>query len=420
MRKVFILALMSVLPLLAQRAQAEKELISSEVVHGLFQVVFKHTIKADPGGQLELKDMFGDVVIIGTDSKILEIVEKIRVDRRVRDGSEEFATRMSGWLESIPNEQPVFTFRVARERNRNISTSYNISIPRIFNVYVKSFGGDVDLSHVKGEINIKTGGGDIAVANTSGRISIKTSGGDIDVFEAQGQIDLVTSGGDIEGRKIDGKVYMKTGGGDIELVSGKGTLEAETGGGDIEVKDFEGPSIKARTGGGDLDFARITAVLNLITGGGDIDVSNLIGNLEVATGGGDIDLKRVVGDMILYTNSGDVTAKKINGALRVRSGRGDIDIEGWLLNKAGKNKSLLETRRGDISISLAGKTAVSFALKILDTPPRYGMKQIYGNIDFDISREQGNTLGRYDAPNSVHAIEVETRDGTINIYESED
>ena len=186
------------------------------------------------------------------------------------------------------------------------------------------------------------------------------------------------------------------------------------------MKDFEGPSIKARTGGGDLDFARITAVLNLITGGGDIDVSNLIGNLEVATGGGDIDLKRVVGDMILYTNSGDVTAKKINGALRVRSGRGDIDIEGWLLNKAGKNKSLLETRRGDISISLAGKTAVSFALKILDTPPRYGMKQIYGNIDLDISREQGNTLGRYDAPNSVHAIEVETRDGTITIYESED
>ncbi|MCH8327291.1 MAG: DUF4097 family beta strand repeat protein [Candidatus Marinimicrobia bacterium] len=420
MKKALALILLSMLPLQAQRAQADKVLVSAEVVRNQYQVIFRHTIKADPGGQLELKDMFGDVIITGTDSGILEIVEIIRVGRYAPENTEEYASRMSGWLELIPDELPVFTFRVERRRSRYVSTSYNISIPKIFNVFVKSFGGDIDLSHVKGEINIKTGGGDITVANTSGRISIRTSGGDIEVLKAEGQIDIVTSGGDIEGRKIEGKITIKSGGGDIELISGKGTLETETGGGDIDVSDFEGPSIKARTGGGDLDFTRITAVLNLITGGGDIDVSNLIGDLEVATGGGDIDLQQAVGDIILYTNSGDVKAKKINGALRVRSGRGDITIDGWLLDKASKNKSLLETRRGDIHINLSGNVAVSIALKILDTPPRYGMQQIYGNIEFDISREQGNTLGWYDAPNSVHAIEVETRDGTITIYESKD
>ena len=423
MRKVLTLAIISALPLMAQQTVADKELISSEDLHGLYQVVFRHTINADPGGQLELRDMYGDVIIAGTDAKKLVILEKIRINRYAPERTEEFAIRMSGWLERIPDKTPVYTFRVERRRNRrdrDISTIYTISLPKTFNIYVKSFGGDIDLSQLKGEINIKTGGGDITVDNTSGRVSISTSGGDIDVFKVGGQIDLVTSGGDIEGSKLEGKIYVKTGGGDIELVASKGILDAETGGGDIDLTDFDGTSIKAKTGGGNLELEKIKAEVNLLTGGGDINVTDLKGNIEVATGGGDIDLKRVLGDMILYTNSGDVEARTINGALRVRSGGGDIDIKDWSLANAVKNMSMLETRHGDIKISLTGKIPVSFALKILDTAPRYGMKQIYGDIEFNISREQGNTIGTYAASNPVHTIEVETRDGTITIYAAED
>lgn len=417
---LLIAGMIVALPLAGQQSQATKERTESKEVHGLLQVIYVHTIEAQANGQLEIKDLRGDVAITGTDAKRIQVIEKIRIRVSDLDRAKEIAEAISGRLERIPAERPVYTFHVERSRHRNVSLFYNIKVPKVFNIFVRSFGGDIDLSELEGELNVKTGGGDIALAGTSGRITIKTAGGDIDVFKAQGRIDLVTSGGDIEGRKIEGNIIVKTGGGDIELVSIKGKLVTETGGGDIELSAFDGEKLKARTGGGDIELDHIIAEVNLMTGGGDIEVRNLVGNLEVASGGGDIELRVTAGDIVLYTHSGDIQARQIEGAIRARSGSGDIDIIGWNLANATRKESLLETRNGDVRIDLTGHTPVEVKVKVLDTPPRYGEKQIFGNIDLDISREGGNTIGWYSDSNAVHTITVETQAGAITINENEE
>lgn len=410
--------LLAIAPLAGQ--EATKEITTSREVRGRYQVIFTHTIVAEPNGQLELRDLRGDVVITGVDGKQMVIVERIRLPVFSGGRSEQVAIEISGWLERIPADPAVYTFRTDRNRRRDISLSYSIKIPKVFNVYIRSFGGDIDLSELRGELNLKTGGGDISIAGTMGRIMIKTSGGDIDVFKASGTLDLVTSGGDIEGRKLEGNIYVKTGGGDIELIDSKGKLNSETGGGDIELRGFSGEKIRARTGGGDIELSRITATVNLMTGGGDVDVADLTGDLEVASGGGDISLRRTTGDMVLFTNHGDIIARHVHGALRARSGSGDIIVTDWNISATSKKTSLLETRNGDIRLELADHTAVEFTLTVLDTPPRYGMKQIYGNVDFSISREGGNTIGWYKPEKPLHTIELETREGSISIMQPED
>ncbi len=410
--------LLAIAPLAGQ--EATKEITTSREVRGRYQVIFTHTIVAEPNGQLELRDLRGDVVITGVDGKQMVIVERIRLPVFSGGRSEQVAIEISGWLERIPADPAVYTFRTDRNRRRDISLSYSIRIPKVFNVYIRSFGGDIDLSELRGELNLKTGGGDISIAGTMGRIMIKTSGGDIDVFKASGTLDLVTSGGDIEGRKLEGNIYVKTGGGDIELIDSKGKLNSETGGGDIELRGFSGEKIRARTGGGDIELSQITATVNLMTGGGDVDVADLIGELEVASGGGDISLRRTTGDMVLFTNHGDIIARHVHGALRARSGSGDIIVTGWNIGATSKKASLLETRNGDIRLELANNMAVEFTLTVLDTPPRYGMKQIYGNVDFSISREGGNTIGWYKPESPLHTIELETREGSISIMQPKD
>ncbi|UCH09854.1 MAG: DUF4097 family beta strand repeat protein [Fidelibacterota bacterium] len=387
--------------------------------HGKFQGVVVHRLDVEPQATLLMESLRGDVVLLGTDAHSIVIEEKITVKSRERDWAHEMIEEAHGTLSPPADPREPFIFSVPRLSGRDVWFEYKVRVPKTFNVLIKSYGGDIDMTDIQGDLEAKTGGGDIALSNSAGRIIVKTGGGDIDVFKVDGQVELYTGGGDIEGRAVQGKWDIGTGGGDINFWKGNGSFIINTGGGDIDLRGLEGTEIDARTGGGEIQASEISATINFMTSGGDICAEVVEGSFEAASGGGDLCLEQLRGDAILYTGSGDVEICNVTGSLKVRSGSGDIDVCDMTLESPGTDESTFFTSDGDVSVSYRTNKPVAIQAKIVRYSPRYGIEHIHGNVDFVYRKENGGTLGVVEEEQPFHRIIIETQEGEITIMKGE-
>ena len=90
-----------------------------------------------------------------------------------------------------------------------------VSVPKEYNLFLWTSGGDLKVKSVKGKVN----GG--------------TSGGNLELNDITGAIELETSGGDIRANNIFGKLFMETSGGDIKISDVKGDVDVNTSGGNV-------------------------------------------------------------------------------------------------------------------------------------------------------------------------------------------
>ncbi|MCK4579538.1 MAG: DUF4097 family beta strand repeat protein [Candidatus Marinimicrobia bacterium] len=408
-------------PLIGQVAETPipPEIPEPEMVHNRYQVVLVHKVKAKANGRIKIQNLSGDVKIIGTDVQVVIVKEKIRV-KGVKDKDEAKAifAKSMGTLETLDADS--YKFSASPWLSRGISYNYHVEVPNPFSVVTELYGGDVFLSDLTGDLAVVSGGGDIAVSNTSGKLEVKTGGGDIDVVNVEGRIDLRTGGGDIEGRKTNGQVKLQTGGGDIDLWGCQGSFDLATGGGDIELSDLTGTDIEARTGGGDIELKAITANVNLMTSGGDVGVQNLGGNLEAASSGGDLDIENAQGNVVIFTRSGDISINRVSGYVRAKTDHGDVEVIDMSLDGVPDEKSEITTRSGDVYVSYRTDKAVQVEARIIGFSPRYAAEYFCGNVDLDLVKDNGNTIGMLKQEAPYHTIIIETREGSIEIHQGEE
>ena len=126
-----------------------------------------------------------------------------------------------------------------------------ITVPRKFDVDLKTAGGSIKVAELTGKVQANTSGGSmrfekiegpvsghtsggsIAVAAVKGNVDVKSSGGGLNLSEIEGDVDAQTSGGSIRAEKLTGKSVVKTSGGSIQVADIQGTIEARTSGGSI-------------------------------------------------------------------------------------------------------------------------------------------------------------------------------------------
>jgi DUF4097 and DUF4098 domain-containing protein YvlB len=156
---------------------------------------------------------------------------------------------------------------------------YTIALPQKFDLNLQTFGGDINVSGIKGIVQANTLGGDL-------------------VFD------------DLEG-KVDGN----TAGGTIKATGCKNELKLHTAGGDIQIEDFSGLKVQAETLGGsvDADFASApNAGCELHTMGGNVEVklpSDAKVTLEAEAIGGNVKTD------LPFTKDGDTEKSKLHGTL---------------------------------------------------------------------------------------------------------
>jgi hypothetical protein len=225
-------------------------------------------LKLEPKGRFVLKSDVGSVTLTGASSSGAKVV--ITSDRDDLEGLYYIN------FEENPGSASVTVRRKDHFGWReHASVHFEVEVPSQTQTEIRTGGGSINLSSLRGDSELKTSGGPIDVSALSGRLDARTSGGPIHLQEVDGDARVDTSGGKIEVASLDGSLTAHTSGGPIRVDRVTGYVEASTSGGPISVNFGRG---NAR--GGVLE-----------TSGGPIEVqvdrsANL--DIDASTSGGSV------------------------------------------------------------------------------------------------------------------------------------
>ena len=225
---------------------------------------------------------------------------------------------------------------------------FEISVPRRYNVEVRTEAGDIETQDIGGIAHLSTEGGNIR----AGRIGVEgarsitpgnpvakleTGGGHIQVLDVAGDLTAFTAGGHINAGNISGDASLHSGGGHIRAGQIGGRADFQTEGGNVVVGQA-GSLVSVRTGGGQIDFGEVRGSVRAQTGGGGIRIMYVSGPMEVESSAGSICLTRVAGTVRAATAGGTITAwinpdtpssggtVHLAGLSQLTSGSGDIVV----------------------------------------------------------------------------------------------
>ncbi|MBN2288995.1 MAG: DUF4097 family beta strand repeat protein [Candidatus Glassbacteria bacterium] len=270
----------------------------------------ERTFRVDPGGTLSLHSDFGGVEVAGREGNTVRVV--VDSDRDIEEILDLTFTRDGDniTVRGEKKRQDFFSFFWSRGKK----VKFTVTVPRVYNVEIKTGGGGIGLHSLEGEVCGKTSGGGIDAGEITGRLEVHTSGGSLDLSGINGPVSASTSGGSIDLGDISGPVEARTSGGHVHAARITGNTVLRTSGGSIKVEELKG-FLEARTSGG------------------GIVISALRGNTVARTSGGSIKVsldEPPAGDCELHTSAGSVTItlpRETNAYVSARTSAGSVRTE---------------------------------------------------------------------------------------------
>ena len=299
------------------------------------------SFQVKPGGKLVLEADRSSIEVKSADADRVEIEVFRKVTREGEAKGQEILKNHEVKFSRDGNKvqvQAEFTRdwkSVWRDKGRNLQVRYQISVPKQFNVDLKTAGGSINVADLTGEARGRTAGGSLGFGQIEGRIYGRTSGGGIHVAGCKGGVDVETSGGSITLGEVEGDTTAHTSGGSIKVRKVTGKSVVSTSGGSIEAAEVKG-SIDASTSGGSITASlseQPTGDCRLHTSGGSIKAS-LSGNLAVdvsaRTSGGRVVTDLPVTTVVQGEHKPNLLSGKINGggpSLSLETSGGSIYLQ---------------------------------------------------------------------------------------------
>lgn len=279
----------------------------------------KKSFGVSAGGKLVIESDRGSIEVKTADTDKVDVEIQRKVTRGSREKAEEILRD-----HTIDFSQQGSEVRIHAEMSRSLSWNlwgglnfqvrYLITVPRKFNLDLKTGGGAIAAAEVEGEARVATSGGSLNLKKIQGPVVGRTSGGAITLEGCGQNADVQTSGGSINVSEVKGTLLACTSGGPIGIRGVQGDVDAKTSGGSINVDEIGG-KIDARTSGGSVTVKLKEQPKNdchLGTSGGSIDASiagNLELNIDARTSGG-----RVSSDLPV-TVQGELKKSSLQGKL---------------------------------------------------------------------------------------------------------
>lgn len=295
----------------------------------------RFTVK--PGGKLDVNVDFGSIEVTPSTGNevVVDVVRK--VTRGDKADEEEFLRERpltfsqdgnTVTVHSRAKTKQTWSFR-GRQRTEG---KYTISVPAEFDIALKTAGGGIAVTDIKGDINVGTSGGGLKLTRLGGPVNGHTSGGGIRVADCNGDLKIHTSGGG------------------IDVAGGSGTLTGETSGGSVTVKNFRGPA-QVETSGGGISIENVTGKVKGSTSGGSISATfptPLADEVSLETSGGGVTVRladKSAFDLDASTSGGGVSSElpvETTGKPRKTSLKGPVN--------GGGKPVLLRTSGGSIQV----------------------------------------------------------------------
>jgi hypothetical protein len=177
----------------------------------------------------------------------------------------------------------------------SIPLAFRISIPRKFNVDVRTLGSS-SVTDLDGVAKISTAGGGLKLGSITGSVIAASAGGGITIGDVGADLDARSAGGSLKIGKVAGRVTANAAGGSISITEAEELLQARAAGGSVKAivtKPLRADAEITATGGSiDLQLANSsTARVDAACVGGRIRSDFAIGTQ------GDSDSTRLKGDI---------------------------------------------------------------------------------------------------------------------------
>ncbi len=233
---------------------------------------FEKSFPAKPGGTLTLATDIGSISVTGADVTEVSVVADVKGKQRDID---EFEITATGTANGVEIKGKLSKMHKGFWRSVNIDVQFAVKVPHEYTLSLRTSGGNMDVTSIKGNITGETSGGNVSLQNTEGDTRVETSGGSVTAARGRGNLVLKTSGGDVSATDFTGDVDLNTSGGNVSAVSIDGGVQARTSGGNVKVSlaGFN-KGVHAQTSGGDVIVVvpkDLNADLDLATSGGDVE-----------------------------------------------------------------------------------------------------------------------------------------------------
>lgn len=292
---------------------------------------------ASPGGLLDLDlSPGGEVIIRGWDEN--RVVVRARLDGdNWRDIDVNVDRQSNGVLVRA---------RYARRMNtQSTMNSFEIRVPRRYDVRISSGGGTLTIIGIDGRFTGHTGGGGFVLERLTGSASLSTGGGEIRVSNSELTGRVQTGGGTVLLSRVSGGLRGSSGSGPViygdSVVGGSGatadlsSVQVGRDGASISIgrgTTYRAGSLSIDKAGGEIDLDAAPNGARVRTGGGDVRVGPSGGVVDARTGGGDVRVGPTAGSVRASTGAGEVhividRMTSQDQVIEASSGKGRIIIE---------------------------------------------------------------------------------------------
>jgi DUF4097 and DUF4098 domain-containing protein YvlB len=259
--------------------------------------MFERTLTVSGPVTLDVETGSGSIEIRRGPTSDVRVVGRVRAHHGFWNGSGA-DDRVRAIEAAPPIEQTGNTIDIGRfprrEMGRNVSISYEITVPDDTRVRSRSGSGSLEIDAVQGPVEAETGSGSIRIGRIPRTVTASTGSGSIEVLGAGDGLDAQTGSGSITARDVNGAMRARSGSGSIRI---QGTptrpWSADTGSGRIAlmVPTTAAFELDVETGSGSISTSHPIEtrgsvskrhVRGRVRGGGPV--------VHVSTGSGSIEL----------------------------------------------------------------------------------------------------------------------------------
>jgi Toastrack DUF4097 len=285
---------------------------------------FDRTLNVTGPVDLDVQTGSGEIVVHpGTSGKV-EIHAKLHASGWHMSGDVE--RRIHEIESNPPIEQDGNTIRIGhtdnRELFRNISISYDLTVPAETSLHSASGSGDERIQGITGPADVTSGSGSLQISNIGADTRARSGSGDIQLTSVHGSVKATTGSGSIHATGIAGGFTASSGSGDVRVEqTAAGDVEVGTGSGSVELKGANG-AVRVQTGSGSITAqGQPKGDWRLHTGSGDVDVDfpdSAAYELVAHTGSGSIHTTQEM------SVQGTISARELHG--KVHGGGSVVDL----------------------------------------------------------------------------------------------
>jgi len=257
---------------------------------------FERTLQVSGPVSLSVTTGSGDIQIRTGSGETVHVVGRIRAGGGAV-ALDDPAARISQIEKNPPIEQTGSAVRVGATGDnplyRNISISYEITVPANADIRSMSGSGSHTIGSVRGSVTAQSGSGSINIAEAGGDVRARTGSGSIRIERAGGLVDASTGSGSIHAGAIGGAIKAQTGSGSVEMTQiANAGADVRTGSGNVrlDLADNAGFDFSARTGSGSIQVRQAMATRvqsrhrlegTVGAGGAKVNVSTGSGSITV-------------------------------------------------------------------------------------------------------------------------------------------